>query len=92
MTTTRAYRLISDDYDEPTIGDVLPQSNVWDGDEETDEELPGTCAFATRAAVDEYAQWSHGWIVEIEGEQVATGDLPYEVIIADAVVMAVETK
>lgn len=76
----------------PKVGDRLPSSYVWDGDKQTDEKLDGTCAFETRAAVEKYAENSHGrgWIVEIEGEHAGSGDLAYEVIIADAVVTAVE--
>ena len=73
-------------------GDTLENSRVWDGDQPTDDELPGVCAFETKEQAEKYAQYSHnlGQIVEIEGEKVGTGlDLVGEVIIRDAVVTAI---
>ena len=89
----KAYRFIAKwDVDEaPAVGDVLPESYVWDGDEPTDEGLGGTCAFSKRSVAERYAQYSHGngWIVEVEGERLKSGDMDYEVIITDAVVTEV---
>lgn len=68
------------------VGDVLPASRHWIADKPTDETLPGTCAFDSLAAAEQYAQWSPGQIIEIEGECVDQGELTGEIIIADAVV------
>jgi hypothetical protein len=74
------------------VDDTLENSHVWDGDQVTDDELPGVCAFETRMQAEKYAQYSHniGKIVEIEGERAGSGlDMVGEVIIRDAVVTAI---
>ncbi len=71
----------------PAIGDTLPNSYAWDGDEPTDQELPGTCAFATLAAAKKYAKFSAGCgsIVEIEGElSQGETDIEDEIVLSDA--------
>lgn len=74
----------------PVIGETLGRSYVWDGDQITDEALPGTCAFSTLAAAREYGRWSRGfWIIGLAGERACWGDLAYEVIIRDAVVVEI---
>ena len=42
------------------VGDELSNSFVWDGDDKTDDELPGTCAFEGWTAMATYAQYSRG--------------------------------
>jgi len=73
----------------PAVGDMLPRSNVWEGDEPTDVELPGTCAWDTLSSAEKYAQYSHEYIVLIGGVLVQSGDLAGEIIIDDAQVFAV---
>jgi hypothetical protein len=94
MTTTqdiRGWRLITVEYGEPQVGDDLAPSYVWIGDEPTDEMLSGTCAFDTRAACEQYAKYSRGWIVELTGEDYRYGELDGEIIIESACVVSVET-
>ncbi len=84
MKTIAGYRVMDT---EPTVGTSLRNSFVWDGDEITDVELPGTCAFSSLAAARKYGRWSRGfWIVALTGEVVQSGDLPGEVIVRDAVI------
>jgi len=67
------------------VGDELPASHEWVGDEMTGVELDGTCAFAALEQAMEYARWSPGQVVEIEGELAHYGsDMEGEVIVADA--------
>ena len=77
--------------DEPkTTGEKLPPSYAWDGDERTDRQLRGTCAFEALASCQRYAQWSHGYILTLDGEQVGTDeDLPGGIILSDPVVIGV---
>jgi hypothetical protein len=88
------WRYMDSSFDaEPTVGDILPTSYVWDGDEQTDDQLDGTCAFETREQVENYAQHSKGcgWLVQLGGNSMSWGsDMVGEVIIRDAVVIAVE--
>ena len=81
-----------DGSDAPQVGALLDPSYVWDGDEPTDEELPGTCAWDTRAACETYAQYSHGcgWLVEVSGEYAGSGSEPAEIILTDALVISAE--
>lgn len=75
---------------EPVVGSAIRNSFVWDGDEITDVELPGACAFSTLAAARKYGQWSRGfWIVALAGEVVRSGELAGEVIIRDAVIAGI---
>lgn len=76
--------------DELKVGDVLLASRIWDGDQPTDDDLRGTCAFNTRARCEEYARWSAGYIVCIGGTDNGTGDLAGEIIIEDATVITVD--
>ena len=88
----KGYRYIDNYYSSrPEVGDILPTSFVWDGDEQTDEELAGTCCFDSLEALKEYAKWSKGCgvLVIVEGEMKGWGDLANEVIIADAEVLEV---
>jgi len=88
MEEERYYRYIEEG--EPQVGDILPTSYVWDGDEWTDEQLPGTCCFSSIQAIIEYSQWCEtGWIVIVSGDPLKTGELPYEVIIREAEVISV---
>jgi len=88
------YRFIAEwDVDEPPkIGDRLDHSYRWEGDERTDDELGGTCAFETREDIEEYTAYSRGcgWIVTITGELAGWGELPGEIIVRDATVTEVE--
>tara|TARA_R110000782_G_scaffold250759_1_gene338128 strand:+ start:32 stop:331 length:300 start_codon:yes stop_codon:yes gene_type:complete len=87
---TIGYRFISPDFSgEPQVGDNLENSNVWDGDEPTDYELGGTCAFSTLGECEKYATWSEGWIVMIGGESEGYGELKGELLIGDALVLSV---
>jgi len=75
-----------------TVGDELGNSYVWDGDDKTDEELPGTCAFESWTAMAKYAQYSQGCgkIVVLTGDSAGRGtDFADEVYISDATVVAV---
>lgn len=74
---------------EPKVGDILSRSNVWIEDEPTDEELPGTCCFETVEDCEDYAQWSRGYIVEVEGVRICGGDVAGETIIDEARVVSV---
>lgn len=71
------------------VGDELDNSYVWDGDEWTNEELPGTCAFSTIDAVIEYAKYSKGFIAVLQGAIVEHGELESEIIIEGAEVAVV---
>jgi hypothetical protein len=73
----------------PVVGSILAHSNVWVEDEPTDEELPGTCCFETVEACEKYAQWSKGYIIEVEGVRICGGDLADETIIDEARVVSV---
>ncbi len=87
--TMKAYRFEEKNV---VVGDALENSHVWDGDQPTDDEFPGVCAFETKEQAEKYAQYSHnlGQIVEIVGELAETGlDMIGEVIIRDAVVTAI---
>lgn len=75
--------------DAPKVGEVLPNSYVWDGDQPTDEELPGTCCWPTRERALRYCDWG-GYLVRVEGELVCYGDEPDEVIVRNARVISVE--
>lgn len=87
---TTGYRFC--DY-EVAVGDILENSYVWDGDEKTDDELPGTCCFKTWEALESYAKYSKGIggkIVLIKGDFAGYGqDFADEIHIADAEVVAV---
>ena len=76
---------------EPTVGDELENSHVWDGDEPTEDELRGTCAFADWADMEKYAQYSKGagWIVVIGGTDEGRGDIAGEILIGTAQVLEV---
>ena len=78
---------------EVSVGDDLCNSFVWDGDVKLDEELPGTCAFASFQAMAKYAQYSKGIggkIVLISGEDKGRGtDFADEIYIGNAKVVAV---
>ncbi|MCP4679697.1 MAG: hypothetical protein GY854_30245 [Deltaproteobacteria bacterium] len=97
MDATKIIEELGDDYDfgwryqetKPAIGDVLPCSNVWHGDDPTDEELPGTCAWDTRSQCEDYAKHSSGYMVLLGGVNVQSGDLAGEIILEDAEVFAV---
>ena len=83
------YRFVSNwDDNEPKVGDSLNASFVWDGEEITKDQLPGTCAFETRDQVEEYAKYSTGWILKIGGDDAGYGhDMVGEILIANAVVI-----
>lgn len=91
---TIGYRFIDKDFQEkPKVGDILPHSYTWEGDEWTDEELKGTSAFEDRQQVEEYAKHSkgRGWLVTLSTEEpISYGDLPGEIIMPDAEVTEVE--
>lgn len=76
-----------------SVGDLLDNSCVWDGDTKTDDELPGTCAFESWSAMVNYAQYSKGIggkIVLITGDKAGRGtDFADEIYIANAKVVAV---
>lgn len=77
---------------EVAVGDILENSFEWDGDEKTDDELPGTCAFATWKGMEKYAAYSHGAgrVVVIKGRFAGHGnDMADEILVADAEVIAV---
>ena len=76
----------------PFVGQELPVSYRWDGDEKTDEELPGTCAWETRDMCEHYSKHSRGtgWIAKVGGNRGGWGEEPGEIIIRAAVVLAVE--
>lgn len=90
----RGFRFIAtwDVKNPPQVGDLLPPSFRWEGKESTDEELEGTCAFETRADIEEYTAHSRGcgWIVTITGGHAGWGELPGEIIVRDATVTEVE--
>ncbi len=69
-------------------GQVLPHSHVWDGDQRTDEELPGVCCFETMEQAKRYAQWSDGQIVMVAGVSHGGGELAGEVIIEPSGIVA----
>lgn len=75
------------------VGDELGNSCVWDGDEKTDDELPGTCAFESWSAMVKYAQYSKGIggkIALITGDNAGRGtDFADEIYVANAKVVAV---
>lgn len=80
----RAYRYIDSYHSgQVSLGDILGHSFVWDGDEQTEDELLGTCCFSERRMVEEYAKWSKGLgvIVVVEGEVIEWGELAGEVIL-----------
>jgi len=83
---TVAYRFVED---KPKIGAVLPHSSEWDGDNPTDEELPGTSTWETLQMAREYAQWSSGWIVAVGGSHVRWGQEAGERLLANATVLAI---
>jgi hypothetical protein len=86
------YRFVNKfDDAKPSVGDVLNNSFTWDGDERTDDELAGTCAFETVEQCEKYAQYSKGcgWIIEIGGYDEGYGDLDGEILIGDATVISV---
>ena len=77
---------------EVAVGAQLDNSFVWDGDEKTDDELPGTCVFESWSAMAKYAQYSKGCgkIVLVSGDHAGRGtDFADEVYISDATVVAV---
>ena len=77
---------------EVNVGDELDNSYVWDGDEKTEDELPGTCAFASWSAMTKYAQYSRGLgkIIVITGDDAGRGtDFADEIYISKATVVAV---
>ncbi len=85
------YRFISPYYNStPEIGEILAKSYIWDGDEQTEDELNGTCAFESREMVEKYAKYSKGWIVRIGGENKGWGELEGELLIGEAEVLEVE--
>ena len=87
---TIGFRFISPDFSsEPKVGDILENSNIWDGDEPTNDELNGTCAFSTLEECEEYSKYSKGWIVKIGGENAGYGDLAGELLIGNAEVLEV---
>jgi len=72
------------------VGDDIPDSHVWDGDERTDDELDGVCCFETLEQAREYGRWSKGIIVKVGGSHMSYGDdLEGEIIIRDAVVVEI---
>lgn len=74
------------------VGQFLDNSFVWDGDEKTDTELPGTCAFESWSTFVKYAQYSRGCgkCVVITGRDKGRGtDFVGEIYVGDAVVVAV---
>ena len=54
-------------------GQELYTSLVWDGDDSTDDEAPGTCCFNTWEQVTEYAKYLKGQIAIITGERAVWG-------------------
>ena len=77
---------------EVAVGDELQNSYVWDGDEKTEDELPGTCAFESWTSFVKYAQYSRGAgkCVVITGRDKGRGtDFAGEIYVAEAVVVAV---
>jgi len=75
--------------DAPVVGDVLPSSFHWEGDEPTSEELRGTSVWRTRELAETYAKWSDGFMVLLRGVIVGTGAEPGEALMEDATVMKV---
>ena len=74
------------------VGQCLDNSFVWDGDEKTDIELSGTCAFESWDAFEKYAQYSRGCgkCVVVTGSHKGRGtDFVGEIYVGDAVVVAV---
>lgn len=74
------------------VGQCLDNSFVWDGDEKTDTELAGTCAFESWSTFVKYAQYSRGCgkCVVITGRDKGRGtDFVGEIYVGDAVVVAV---
>jgi hypothetical protein len=71
------------------IGEELPHSWVWDGDQWTDEALPGTCVFEDLNQVKEYAKYSKGYILLVGGVEIKTGDEPGELIFDEAKVFGI---
>lgn len=73
------------------IGDELDNSYVWDGDQITDDELPGTAAFSSWKAIEEYAKHSKGiggQVLLISGGDAGRGtDFADEIYIANAKVV-----
>ena len=87
---TIGFRFVSPDFSsEPKIGDKLENSNIWDGDEPTGDELNGTCVFSTQSECEKYAEWSKGWIVKVGGNDAGYGDLIGELLISSAEVLEV---
>jgi hypothetical protein len=78
---------------EVAVGDELDNSFVWDGDQKTDDELPGVCAFSTWEAIADYAKHSKGIggkIVLVTGEFAGHGtDFADEIYVKWAEVVAV---
>jgi hypothetical protein len=76
-----------------SVGQTLDNSYIWDGDEKTDEQLPGVCAFESWSAMAKYAQYSKGiggHIVVVTGDNAGRGtDFADECYIANATVVAV---
>ena len=86
------YRFVNKfDDSQPTVGDVLGNSYTWDGDERTDDELDGTCAFDMLSACQNYAKYSKGcgWIITVGGYDEGRGDLANEILVSDAIVIGI---
>lgn len=77
---------------EVEVGQQLNNSRIWDGDNPTEDELPGTCAFGAWKDFAKYAQYSRGCgkCVVITGtDKGSWHDIAGEIVIGDAVVVAV---
>lgn len=83
------FRFVSE---RPEVGSTLDNSQIWDGDTPTDDELNGTSAFSNWEDMEEYSKHSKGkgFMLIIGGENRGSWiDIPGEVIIGEAEVLEV---
>lgn len=69
------------------IGDELPNSYEWEGDEQTDIELSGTSIFDSISDLLEYAKYSTGYVFLVFGTNNGSGQEPGESIMSEATVL-----
>jgi len=70
-----------------SIGDELPNSFEWEGDEQTDIELDGTSVFDEIEDLYKYAKYSKGQIMIVMGVRIGSGQEPGESIMSEATVL-----